>query len=120
MPRRGLIGPLETGFPAKVAATLLDAPPVPAAHAALLGATLRQRAPDLAAAIPAPQGPTRTIEVPPVPHLRLFGMDLPGTVISYMRGYSGYTVPHRAGRAGAALLPLRLDPRRRQRRPPAL
>ncbi|MCW6510094.1 DEAD/DEAH box helicase [Lichenifustis flavocetrariae] len=90
--KAGLIGPLETGFQPKIAAALLDAPPVPADRIAAFTAALRQRAPDLAAVGPVDAGPPDVVEVAPVPCLRLLTARLPVQASAPFRHY-GHEAP---------------------------
>ena len=73
----GLVGPVETGLAPKIAATLLEAPPVPVGHVSALNAALALRAPDLVALRPPEPETAGTFEGAPVPVLRLIVGDLP-------------------------------------------
>ena len=68
----GLCGPLETGLDARLLATLLTAPPVAAREVAEVRTRLAARLPEAAAYLPPEPKPPRRVDVPPVPHLRLF------------------------------------------------
>ena len=98
-PERGLIGPVETPYPPRIAATLLAAPKVPAEAVADFNVALVRRAPGLAA-LAAPE-PTRErmLGVPPIPVLRLFAADLPPESASPY-GYYGYGTPPAPERVG--------------------
>ncbi|MEH3145407.1 MAG: DEAD/DEAH box helicase [Methylobacterium frigidaeris] len=76
-PAAGLVGPVESGLPPRVAAALLDTPPVPAATVPDLDAALARRVPGLAALRPPARETERLEGVAPVPVLRLFRADLP-------------------------------------------
>ena len=98
-PAAGLVGAVETGLAPKMAATLLEAPPVPAGHVSALNAALAQRAPDLVALRPPEPETTGTFEGAPVPVLRLSAGDLPVAGSSSI--YRGY--PHASPREQVAL-----------------
>ena len=92
-PAAGLVGPIETGLAPKIAATLLEAPPVPAGHVSALNAALALRAPDLVALRPPEPETVGTFEGAPVPLLRLIVGELPvAESNSVYRGYL-YALP---------------------------
>jgi len=64
----GIMGPVETGFAARIAAGILSAPPVPARQGKLLRAAIARRLPALAAIEP-PELEPQQIGGPPVPSL---------------------------------------------------
>lgn len=66
-----VMGPVETGFGARIAAGILSAPPVPVRQGKLLRAAIARRLPDLAAIEPPELQPPLQIGGPPVPSLRL-------------------------------------------------
>ncbi|MGX7704247.1 DEAD/DEAH box helicase [Methylobacterium sp. Gmos1] len=72
----GLVGPIELGLPAHIAAALTDAPPLPAASARALNAALAQRVPGLSVRLPEPPQET-IVDVAPVPVLRLTQIEVP-------------------------------------------
>ena len=73
----GLIGPVDTGQPPRVAAAVLRAPPLPATSLAEVGASLARRGPALAGLAPPPPPAVRLGKLAPVPCLRLFTTMLP-------------------------------------------
>jgi superfamily II DNA or RNA helicase len=85
----GIMGPVETGFAARIAAEILSAPPVPARQGKLLRAAIARRLPALAAIEP-PELEPQQIGGPPVPSLRLmvlhstpshdFGFAIPSSI----------------------------------------
>jgi superfamily II DNA or RNA helicase len=72
-----VMGPVETGFAARIAVGILSAPPVHARQAKLLRAAITRRLPALAMIEPPELEPPRRIEGVPVPGLRLLARDLP-------------------------------------------
>ena len=76
-PSAGLIGEIDLGLAPKVAMTLLDAPPAPMEHVALLGESLERRLPELAGLRPPPPAPPRLFTKPPQIVLRLICAELP-------------------------------------------
>ncbi len=76
-PAAGLVGALDTGLAPALAASLLDAPPVPVGQLAAFNAALVGRAPGLAAARPPEPTATEVIEDSPQPCLRLGVATLP-------------------------------------------
>ena len=78
-PEAGLVGPIDTGRPARVVAALFRAPPVPAKALAALNDGLARRAPALAGLAPPPPEVERLGRIAPVPKLRLFQATLPTT-----------------------------------------
>ena len=73
----GAVGRLEVGLEPKLAAKVLDAPPVPVRHAAAFAAAMERRAPRAALARPVAPAPPLRVETPPTPVLRLYRADLP-------------------------------------------
>ena len=73
----GLVGPVETGQPARVAAALFRSPPVAATALVALNERLMRRAPALAGLTPPTPTTERRIGVRPTPSLRLFTALLP-------------------------------------------
>ena len=67
----GEIGPLETGFPGRLAAAFARAPLVKPSDVPKLIAALEKTLPDRALPTPAPLRKTRRKDVVPTPHLRL-------------------------------------------------
>ena len=76
-PAAGLVGPVDTGQPARVAAALFRSPPVVATTLAALNERLVRRAPALAGLTPPTPTTERRTGVKPVPSLRLFTALLP-------------------------------------------
>ncbi len=76
-PEAGLVGPINIGQPARVAAALFRAPPVVATALAALNERLARRAPALAGLTPPTPTTERRTGVKPVPSLRLFTALLP-------------------------------------------
>ena len=66
-----VMGPVETGFGARIAAGILSAPPVPVRQGKLLRAAIARRLPALAAIEPPVLEPPLQVGGPPVPSLRL-------------------------------------------------
>ncbi|MCJ2073116.1 DEAD/DEAH box helicase [Methylobacterium sp. J-030] len=105
----GVIGVVETGYPPRIAATLLAAPEVPGTAVAAFNAALTQRAPSLtAAAAPEPQR-ERVTGITPIPVLRLFAADLPPERASPY-SYFGYGTPPAPERIGLGRLSFRYGP----------
>ncbi len=73
----GLVGPVETGYPARVVAALFQAPPVAATALAVLNKEMARRAPALADLVPPVLAVERRKGLRPVPCLRLFTAPLP-------------------------------------------
>ena len=73
----GLVGPVETGHPARVVAALLQAPPVAATALAVLNKEMVRRAPALAVLVPPIRAVERRKGLRPVPCLHLFTAPLP-------------------------------------------
>ncbi len=71
-PDAGLVGPVETGQPARVAAALFRAPPVAPLAIAALNESLAKRLPALAGLTPPTPVVERRAGLAPVPRLRLF------------------------------------------------
>ncbi len=86
----GLVGPVETGQPPRVAAALFRAPPVPAVAAAALNARMAQRVPALAALAPPAPEAERVSGVVPMPRLRLSTAPLPPPQPAPPYRYYGY------------------------------
>ena len=72
-----VMGPVETGFAARIAVGILSAPPVPARQGKLLRAAITRQLPALTMIEPPELEPPQRIEKPPVPGLRLLARDLP-------------------------------------------
>ncbi len=105
----GLIGAIETGLAPKIAAALLDAPPIPADQVAHVNQAILKRTPDLAHLRPADPAPPRIVEEPPIPSLRLFAARLPVTdAPPYLYQGNGYGVPEEE--VGLARLSFRYGP----------
>ncbi len=109
-PEGGLIGPIETGFAPKVAAALLDAPPVPADQVAGVSRAMARRAPDLRDVTPAEPQPAKVIEGRPVPSLRLFAARLPIANAAPAYAYGGYRYGVPEEEVGLARLSFRYGP----------
>ncbi len=77
-PAAGLLGPVETGRPARVAAALLRAPPIAPVALAALNDRLARRLPALAGLTPPTPPVERRAGLAPVPCLRLFVARPPG------------------------------------------
>ena len=77
-PGAGLLGPVETGQPARLAAALFRAPPVAPLALAALNEKLAKRLPALAGLTPPTPEVERRTGLAPVPSLRLFVAPLPG------------------------------------------
>ncbi len=88
-PEAGLLGPVETGEPARVVAALFRAPPVAATDLADLNERLVRRAPALAGLMPPTPTAERRMGVKPVPSLRLFTALLPSEVDALIYRYVG-------------------------------
>ena len=85
----GLVGPIETGHPPRIAAALFRAPPVTATGISALNAKLSARLPALAALAPPAPETEHWSGVKPVPVLRLFTASLPVELGGYSRyGFS--------------------------------
>ena len=84
----GLVGPIDTGQPPRIAAALFRAPPVTATGISALNARLSARLPGLAALAPPAPETEHWSGLKPVPVLRLFTASLP---IQMVRGdYNRY------------------------------
>lgn len=81
-PGAGLVGPIELGLPAHIAAALADAPPLPAASAHALNAALAERVPGLSVRLPEPPRET-IVDKAPVPVLRLTQIEIPPPAFCY-------------------------------------
>ncbi|SFU96713.1 Helicase conserved C-terminal domain-containing protein [Methylobacterium sp. 174MFSha1.1] len=81
-PGAGLVGPIELGLPAHIAAALADAPPLPAASAHALNAALAERVPGLSVRLPEPPRET-IVDTAPVPVLRLTQIEIPPPFFYY-------------------------------------
>ena len=85
----GLVGPVETGQPARIAAALFRAPPVAATALAALNARLTRTSPALAGLAPTAAVSERRTGVRPVPSLRLFTAMLPSEMDDLIHRYDG-------------------------------
>ncbi len=83
----GLIGPIDTGQPPRIAAALFRAPPVTATSISALNSRLSARLPALAALAPPAPETERWSGLRPVPVLRLFTASLPVKIVG---GYNRY------------------------------
>jgi len=96
-PVAGLVGPVETGRPPRIAAALFRAPAVAAAVIPALNTRLSQREPDLAALAPPVPERERRSGIVPVPVLRLFTapfpVERPLTYDRYAYGYEQFREP---------------------------
>ncbi len=86
----GLVGPVETGQPPRIAAALFRAPPVAAVAVAALNARMAQRVPALVALAPPAPEAERVSGVVPVPSLRLFTAMLPPDEPAQTHRYYGF------------------------------
>jgi superfamily II DNA or RNA helicase len=84
-----VMGPVETGFAARIAAGILSAPAVSARQGNLLRVAIARRLPALATIEPPELEPPQRIEGPPAPGLRLMVLDLPRP------SYVGFGSPQR-------------------------
>ena len=82
----GLVGPVEMGQPARVAAALFRAPPVAASALAALNERLVRRSPALAALAPPAPTTERRTGISPVPSLRLFTAMMPAVAVHPRHG----------------------------------
>jgi len=86
-----VVGPVDSGFAARIAAGILSAPAVSASQGTLLRTAIARRLPALATIEPPELEPPLRIDGPPIPGLRLMLLDQPRP--SYV-GY-GVTLPER-------------------------
>ena len=107
-PVNGFVGEVDTGMIARLAATVLDAPPVPLEHVKNLNATMAQRLPGLAAVRPPPPKPPVLVTDAPVPVLKLFAASLPMEAAVYPSHYYNYAPPQEI--VGLARLSFRYGP----------
>ncbi len=96
----GLIGPIDTGQPPRIAAALFRAPPVTPAGIPALNARLSARVPTLAALAPPASEVERWSGRKPVPVLRLFTASLP---VEITRGFNRYAFVFDRAREDVAL-----------------
>ena len=107
-PVNGLVGEIDTGMVARLAATVLDAPPVPIEHLKSLNANMAQRLPKLVAVRPPEPGPPVLITGAPVPILKLLAASLPVETAGHPSYYYNYAPPHEV--VGLARLSFRYGP----------
>ena len=107
-PVSGLVGEIDTGMIARLAATVLDAPPVPLEHLNNLNVTMAQRLPRLDAVRPPEPKPPVLVTDAPVPVLKLFACSLPVETAGHPSYYYNYAPPHEV--VGLARLSFRYGP----------
>ncbi|PWB82940.1 MAG: serine/threonine protein phosphatase [Methylocystaceae bacterium] len=103
----GLIGPVELGLAPKLAMTILDAPPTPLEHVALLAENIQGRLPQLSSLRPPATAPARIVAEPPQIVLRLV---LGASRIEGLDRYRYYYDDDIIGPAGFARLIFRYGP----------
>jgi superfamily II DNA or RNA helicase len=95
-----VMGPVETGFAARIAAGILSAPAVPTRQGKLLRAAIARRLPALTTIEPPELEPPQRIDGPAVPSLRLMVVDLPRP------SYLGYGLTPSIGSSQSERVPI--------------
>ena len=87
----GLLGPVETGLPARLAREVLGAPAISAAESSAVAAAIKARGGAIASAAPPALAEPVVITGPPTPVLRLMSVELP--MAFKVRGHAFFGMP---------------------------